>query len=447
MMAIGLIEELSSQHEYTVAYSFCQNADRELNTLESIIKGLILGLMYRNPELKESLRRRWDTKNDRFIEDCTSWRNLWNILFEMLVNQYRHSKVYLIVDALDECQDDGMADFLRLIVRNGLDQPTKLKWLLTSRPLKSAERALLTGYEQMQVSLELNSSSISRAVEAYISHKVDELSVSQKYVISLKKELRAELSAKSGDTFLWVSLVCKGLESVSQENALDTLQNFPLGLDALYDRVMSQLRTGEMEDVHKCMRLLKVMMLAYRPLDVAEVPILTGLAETDDSVKALVDRCASFLRIQANNIEFVHQSIRDYLAKENIQPIFEVYTSFGHHNILQNCLSQLSEYLKVNLLDLPRPDSTRDSSALSQDEKPSIKIRYLEYAATFWVRHFTDADQSATIQRSSLEAICKFLHAKFLEWLECLSLLGRLSLAIKSLDTLSDLVEVRIDCT
>ncbi|KAJ5755383.1 G-protein beta WD- 40 repeats containing protein [Penicillium manginii] len=436
MMAIGLIEELSKQRENTVAYFFCQNADRELNTLESIIKGLILGLVNQNTELKASLRRRWDTQRERFTEDCTSWRNLWDILFEMLASQCKLSSVYLVVDALDECQDGGMAEFLRLIVRNGLDQP-KLKWLLTSRPLDSAERALLTGHEQTQVSLELNFSSISQAVDAYISQKVDELSAFQRYKAPLKSEIRLELSKKAEGTFLWVSLVCKKLENVPQERALGTIQDLPPGLDALYDRALDQLRDSKTDDTKKCMRLLKAMMLVYRPLNVVEVSAVTGLADEDN--EGLVNRCASFIRRQANKIEFVHQSTRDYLAEEKTQSIFQLYTSFGHHDILQGCLSQLSERLKVNLLDLPRPDSTRNpSEPLSQEE--TVKISCLDYAATFWVRHFENVDHAIN-QSETLENVRVFLYSKFLEWLEYLSLSGRLSLAPGFLETLGPLTK------
>jgi hypothetical protein len=158
MMSIGIIEELSQpQYESTiVTYFFCQNADYELNTLDAIIKGLIFQLVNQQVALMECLRRRWDIISGRFEEDVTSWRTLWNILLEML-ERCKCRRIYLVVDALDECQDDGMADFLKLIVRNGLDRPTKLKWMLTSRPLESAERELLTGHDQLQVSLELNS--------------------------------------------------------------------------------------------------------------------------------------------------------------------------------------------------------------------------------------------------------------------------------------------------
>jgi hypothetical protein len=53
---------------------------------------------------------------------------------------------------------------LKLIIRTGLSRPSQIKWLLTSRPLDSAERELLTGSDQVRVDLELNTKHISRGV-------------------------------------------------------------------------------------------------------------------------------------------------------------------------------------------------------------------------------------------------------------------------------------------
>ncbi|CAG8890696.1 unnamed protein product [Penicillium egyptiacum] len=444
MMSIGLIEELSRvQHESTVVtYFFCQNADNELNTRESIIKGWILSLVRQQADLKEILRRRWNTKKNRFNEDVASWRSLWNILLEML-DRCTASKMYMIVDALDECQDGGMVDFLKLIVRNGLDHPAKIKWLVTSRPLDSAERALLAGYDQVQVSLELNSNYVSEAVKAYITYKVDELSRYHGYREPLKREVETELSTKAEGTFLWVSLVCKRLENVRQDKALTTIQSLPPGLYPFYDRILNQLSEGHLDDVYKCIRLLKAMMLVYRPLKVEEVSGVTSMTNKDDAIKALVNRCASFLKMQENNIEFVHQSARDYLATENAQSILSSYERFGHFELVLGCLSHLSEWLKVNLIDLPRPDLARESSEPLKDKERCILLASLDYAATFWVQHLENINRRTIVQSEIIDkgAVGTFLHNKLLEWLECLSLLDRLPRAIAALEALVNITK------
>ena len=439
MISIGLIERLSLlQDESTiVTYFFCQNADYELNTLEAIIKGLILQLINQQTALKESLRHRWDTVNECFEEDMTSWQTLWKIFLEML-HRCKCPRVYVIVDALDECQDDGMADLLRHIVRTGLYNPSKIKWLLTSRPLDSAEQELLAGSDQVLVSLELNSKHVSEAVQNYIAFKMDELDRRCRYGEILRRKIQTKLSEKAEDTYLWVSLACKRLESVHREEALTTIQDLPLGLHPLYHQILNQLSSGEPAVVNGCMRLLMAMMLAYRPLNMAEVGSVTGLSDEWVTSRALVDRCASFIRIRDIDIEFVHQSARDYLAGTSGQSVLDSYGNYGHSEIALSCLSYLSQRLKVNLIDLPQPDSTRESM------KRNTLVASVDYAATFWAQHLESAKRTTPIQNALSEKgeVGIFMRTKLLEWLECLSLLDKLPLAIEALKILADAADV-----
>jgi len=454
MMSIGLIEVLSQEQDMgksaVVTYSFCQNADNELNTIASVIKGLIFRLISQREDVKESLRRRWDSKNNRFIEDVKSWRALWSIFLEML-DRCDCSRIYIIVDALDECQDEDhdMDDFLKSIVRNGADRPAKVKWILTSRPLDIAERHLVAGHERMQVSLELNSECVSDAVEYYISYRVEELSLLQRYGERMKREVQIELTEKAEGTFLWVSLVCRRLESVCRDEVLSTIQSLPRGLPSFYKKVLSQLSTGESDIVQKCIRLLKVMMLVYRPLNLAEVGSVTGLTDEEDFIKVLVHRCASLINLQGDYIHFVHQSARDYLAGGNGKSALELYEQFGQDEIVQSCLSHMSQRLKVNIMDLPRPDSTRQCLSKKQNEKGNTVLTSLSYASYFWVAHLWMAQEGNTIEPVTEQhmfadggAVITFLHAKLLEWMECLSLLGLLSRAIGVLETLKTTARV-----
>lgn len=77
--------------------------------------------------------------------------------------------------------------------------------------------------------------------------------------------IQTELEAKAEDTFLWVSLVCKRLEEVRRDQALSTIQSLPPGLHPFYDRILHQISKGEPEDVRGGIRLLKSMILTYRP--------------------------------------------------------------------------------------------------------------------------------------------------------------------------------------
>ena len=439
MMSIGLIERIPPQQDGTtiMTYFFCQNADYELNTIESIIKGLILRLVNQQEQLMVSLRRRWDTAHRRFEEDITSWRMLWNIFLEML-DRCQCRRVYVIVDALDECQDEGMAEFFKLIVRTGL-QPSKIKWLLTSRPLDSAERELLAGGDQVLVSLELNSKHVSEAVKIYIACKAAELDRRQSYGLKLRQEVETELSNRAEDTYLWVSLACKRLEGVCRDKALKMIQELPPGLDTLYQRIFDQLLRGESVVVERCLRLLKVMMLAYRPLTVLEVRSVIGFSDREVTIEAIVERCASFINIRGTSVQFVHKSARDYLAGK-----LDSYNPYGHGDITLSCVLCLSEGLKVNLVDLPRPDLTSQSVKELKDEGKNVLLASMDYAATFWVQHLKLSERTLGIQNALSEQgeISQFLLTKMLEWLECLSLLDQLPGALEAFEVLSNAADV-----
>ena len=445
-MSIGVVEELSrlSKHATLVAYFFCQNADYELNTISAIIKGLILQLVTQQQQLKKSLRDRWDTSNNRFSEDVTSWRGLWDIFMEML-NRCKCPRVYLIVDALDECQDDGMASLLKLIIRTGHGLPSQIKWLLTSRPLNSAEQELLTDSDQVMVSLDLNTKHVSQGVATYISYKVAELDRRRNYGPTLRQDIEKELTRKAEDTFLWISLVCKEVEDVGRDQVMKMIRDLPPGLISYYHRILTQLCAGETSVVTDCVRLLKAMMLTCRPLHLSEVSSVTGLPEDQLAIKALVNRCASFVKMRAKDVEFVHQSARDFLAGEDGQALLDCYDEYGHGEVAISCLSHLSRHLKINLLRLARPDSFRETTGVMKEEVDEVLLS-LDYAATSWVQHLALAKHTTMVQDTLAEHGTggTFLCAKLLEWLECLSLLGKLSHAFKVFETLTDIANVGI---
>lgn len=180
------------------------------------------------------------------------------------------------------------------------------------------------------------------------------------------------------------------------------------------------------------------MVLAYRPLNMAEVGSVTGLSDEWAPIKALVDRCASFLKMQGTDIEFVHQSARDYLSEKNGQSTLDSYECCGHSEIILSCLSYLPQRLKVILVDLPRPDSTRELM------KRNALVASVDYTATLWVQHLNGGQQTSQIQNALTEqgVVGTFLRTKLLEWLECLSLLDKLPHIIEALRTLADIVDV-----
>lgn len=167
---------------------------------------------------------------------------------------------------------------------------------------------------------------------------------------------------------------------------------------------------------------------------------VTGLSE-EMTTAALVNRCASLIKMRGAGIEFVHQSAREYLVGINGQAILDSHERYGHGEVVLSCLSHLSERLKVNLAHLPHFGSTRE---LLKDEKNETLVASMDYAATFWVQHIKGAERTTFVLDALTEQgkVGTFLRTKVLEWFECLSLLDKLPRAIEVLKALADIAEV-----
>src|SRR5689334_23073451 len=93
----------------------------------------------------------------------------------------------------------------------------------------------------MRLCLELNPKSISVAVSTYIKHKTLQLAKQKKYDDRTQVAVLQHLVSNANDTFLWVALVCENLENVPRWKTLAKLNEFPPGLDSLYQRMISQI--------------------------------------------------------------------------------------------------------------------------------------------------------------------------------------------------------------
>ncbi|ENI06404.1 hypothetical protein COCC4DRAFT_39559 [Bipolaris maydis ATCC 48331] len=437
MMTIRIIDQISlpQKPSTVVTYFFCRNDDYKLNTVEAIIKGLIRRLVTQQKALYEPLRRRWDTAHERFHKDLTSWRTLWDIFLEML-ELCKSRRVYVIVDGLDECQDNGMAEFLKLVVRTGLN--SKAKWLLTSSSLDVAKQELLGDTDQVLINLELNEGHITQAVRTYAAKRAADLDRRHDYGAVRCRQVEAALIEKAEGTFLWISLVCARLENVDPDEALATIESLLPGLYGLYARILHQVVSGKPIIIESCTRLLKVMLLVHRPLRFEEVISVTGLRDDRIPLATLIDRCSSFIRMRETVLEFVHKTAPDYLRGHDGRSILATHTAYGHEHISLSCLSYLSESLEMNIGNLPLPGSSQEAIG-----KENVKLGPLSYCSTFLLQHLQDGWGTQAIQQAadSQGEFYVFFRTRILEWLECLSLLNELPRFIHGLNALRGMVE------
>jgi len=303
------------------------------------------------------IQKRHDVAGSKLFEGDNSIYALREILSDIL-NDLPLPK-YLLVDALDEYVT-RLADLLHIITDYNLTQRSNIKWLVTSRNLLEIERFLYPNTSRININLELYSSYVSRAVKAFISLKVNYLATRQKYDSNTSREVQELLQEKVEGTFLWISLVCKELETVPLYRTRSVLREIPPGLNPLYDRMMEQILTqNDPQTVQFCQRLLRAVALTYRPLRLRELIVTSSLPGDKfgdiHGIFDLVNRCSSFLSIREDTVFFVHLSAYDYFTLGRGKQVFNGTTMVEHEKITYRLLHSMCHTLRRDICSLKEP--------------------------------------------------------------------------------------------
>ncbi|KAJ5337402.1 NACHT nucleoside triphosphatase [Penicillium brevicompactum] len=307
MLLCGVIEELTQSFGGTanVSFFFCQATDVRINNATAVLRGLIYSLVKMQPSLLSHVKSQYDHAGKALFEDINAWNALSRIFTDILKDPILQS-TYLIIDALDECTT-GLPSLLDLITQVSSDYP-QIKWIVSSRNWPNIEERLDTTHTA-PISLELNEVSVSEAVSRFIRYRVHHLAKVKKYSDDTRHTICRHLSSKSQGTFLWVALVCQELDRTPRRHALKKLEAFPPGLDALYDRMIDQVRSSE--DAEPCKRILAVMSIVYRPVAFDELASLVELPDDlsydSETLSEVIATCGSFLTVSEKTINFVHQ--------------------------------------------------------------------------------------------------------------------------------------------
>lgn len=440
MMSIGLIEELlqCKKSKSAVTYFFCQRGDTSLNTVESVVKGLIFRLFERQESVRRTLRKRWNVQQSCFENDIHRLENLWDIFLEMLSEcQSIYDSIFVVIDALDECLATGLTDFLELLVRTGLYSPKQVKWLLTSRPLREAEQYLIASANRVHVSLEINARRVTQGIRIYIEEQVRKLAIEKNYDLSTQHAMTELMHARANGTFLWVSFVCEELQLASTRDVTSIISSLPQGLHDVYAQAYTRYCSDDHRNGAQRAQMLRTLILAYRPLSIFELAAMLTVLNEEVGVRQLVHECSFFIRIRDDEgiqyVEFVHQSARDYLEGLSNYSYPDLGVSFSHETMALRCLSVLTDMVA-------NPFRSSDPSATGEEiaKAGGNQMARFAYPAVFWASHLLSLpdDEDLRAKSSSIVAVDSFLRHCLLEWLEYLSLMQQLSRASEVLDTL-----------
>lgn len=451
MLLCGIIEEMTrtngngpQENSVTLSYFFCQATDKRINSATSVLRGLIYLLVKDNWSLLRHVRARYDSAGKDLYEDINAWSALVSILTEILEDSALKG-VYLVIDALDECLE-GREEMIDLIIEKSSTH-RKVRWIISSRnELDIVERLDPTACVA-SISLELNETHVSEAVNIFIRYKVGLLRTKKNYTPETSDEVYRHLFSNSQGTFLWVALVWKNLDQTPRWHVKKKLEMFPPGLDALYRRMMGLIRKSE--DIDLCKQILGTVSTVFRPVTLSELAsLLEGrndvFGDSDeldlDTISAIIATCGSFLTVRESKVLFVHQSAKDFLLRETAPEILPGGAKNEHHTIFSQSLKIVFKTLRRNVFDVKHP-GTSIQEIRTPNPNPIAKAAYV---CVYWVDHLQASEHTMTpgLSEEDGSRIDVFLKQSYLHWLEALCLLERISDGINAIQKLGSLIEV-----
>lgn len=457
MQMIGIIRELSDQVLNTapsVAYYFCQGTDEAAqNSGTAILRALIWMLLAQQPQLMKHLRSEHErTQQDEIF---TGNRNARDVVLRIFKRMLKDAgPTYLIVDALDECNED--LELLLDLISATLNESASIKWIVSSRPeidvvnLIKDKAAKMTD-DAIQV-IGLDKQDLQVSVDAYISYRLSSLEGRAGYTKTILTDIATEIRRRSEKTFLWVSLVFRVLDKKDHRlrplhgsYALKAVKEMPSGLPKLYGHMMIRIERGSADDPQYCKKILAIIAVVKRPLSLLELAAVTGFtANEGPEPQYVIDNCGSFLTVENQVVSLIHQSAKDYLLDE----MKALDTNRAH---------RLDTIIEVNIGITNRSMDVMSKVLLSQlsvgfpeQPIPAEDVMNLEYVFSSWLDHLREAYQNAPDAApgavQDVVRLCDsaliFMQSQFLAWLECLIVLKNLSKAITSMETLAQAIQV-----
>ena len=352
--------------------------------------------------------------------------------------------ILVVIDALDESGDaTGDSGLHKFLANNLSSLPSNFRVLITSRPEDGIECAFLA------------------AESVIVKHMSDpELAATTHYDIllflrktlfsyGLEKESEA-LARRAEGLFQWAAVACgyilerKPVRSRKErlQHLLNTAADGQDPLIELYKGVLREYFPDEEAQGLFC-SVVGQLLAACVPLSISSLTTLQRHTFNDNEDDPhLVVETLRYLGSLLSNVTSpdnklpivpLHTSFRDFVTNKKESGVFYIDLHVAHSQLAHSCLSLMLNDLRFNICNL-------ESSYLANKDVRDLDVRIakhlppaLSYACRFWGHHMRHIDLNADL----FVKLQTFFKKKFLFWLEALSLISGVDIALPALSSLS----------
>ncbi|KAI9778250.1 MAG: hypothetical protein M1839_008274 [Geoglossum umbratile] len=367
---VDYLERSFAQEDVAIAYIYCSYKRQKVQTDINLIASLLQQLVQKGSSIPKKVLS--------LYRDRTRKPPTLNEFSKLLQSEIRRfSRVFVIIDALDECTDgDGTRG--RFLAELRKLQPD-IHLLVTSRHMTIPERDF---EEAMRVEIRARDEDVEKHLESRIGRE-SRLTSYVKRDPSLRGTIISTIVKKARGMFLLAQLHMDTLATkATPKDVRKALETLPKELDGTYREAMKRIENQNVDDKHLAERVLSWISFALEPLTVGELQHALAVepdepALDEDNIPdegLLTSVCAGMVTVdqESNVIRLVHYTTQEYFERIKTSRFPDAQT-----NIATACLTYIS-------FDVFAEGYCRSSQEL---EIRLQKYPLLEYAARHWSDH------------------------------------------------------------
>ncbi|KAI9812564.1 MAG: hypothetical protein M1827_004553 [Pycnora praestabilis] len=379
-IVVDYLERTLQQNDIAIAYIYCSYKDEVSQSPLNLIASLVHQIIGR----KDAIPSEITTLYKNHIEKQTR-PTLWEYSRLLQSAAEGFSKVFVIIDALDEClESGGVRDRFTSEIRK---LPPNTQMLITSRPTMTIEREL-----EGASRLEIRASDYD--IRLYLEARVMEERRLARCCkdTAFREQIIEQLIESAKGMFLLARLHLDSLANKNNKKDIrSALQHLPQQLDDVYNEAMQRVYRQEEDDVLLAKQVLSWITYAFRPLSIIElqyaIAVRPGDSEFDEEAlpdeDLLLSVCAGLVTADRESglIRLVHYTTQKYFERVRIQQFPE-----AQFRITEACLTYL-------LCDIHSFVDSTDSEDEWYDVHSDLGLDELmeccpfPYAVDFWADH------------------------------------------------------------
>ncbi|PKK47276.1 hypothetical protein CI102_11820 [Trichoderma harzianum] len=376
----NLMEKFRSDDTVGVAYLYYNFKKQQTQKAEHMLANIIKQLAQISrpfPESVHQLRERHSpTRTRPFLGELSD-------TLTVVIQSF--SRVFILIDALDEGDDCERTNFLGQMF--AVQEKSGFNLFATSRTVNTITATF-------EGSLSRNISPSRHDIFQFLETRMSELPLFVAGDIILQDEIKASVESAIGGMFLLAQLYINSLMGKRSPAALQVaLKDIRRAssssdksrvLEEAYDKSMERIQQLKGDLPCDGLLILSWIVKAKRQMKLAELQealaVELGSSELNSdnipTVEHITEACASLVVIEGDTLELVHYTAQEYFEHPNNK-----WMQKAHENIMQICMA----YLSLSIFG-DKPCLSQKSLNKRIENNPMYN-----YTATYWAYHTNEA--------------------------------------------------------